>query len=159
MERSDQNFILFKEVKFSSHQKREPYQSKFWGFFCAQNFIVFHHCLNTSDNLTNQQYVSECFLNCCQINKICPILFALLLHRQLSQEHKIHLIRRYVLHILNVVVQLLSCFRFFVTPWTAAGQVSLSFTIASYPQSFLALASFPESQLFASVAKVLELQL
>ena len=29
-----------------------------------------------------------------------------------------------------VVVQLLSCVRFFVTPWTAAHQASLSFTIS-----------------------------
>ena len=33
------------------------------------------------------------------------------------------------------VVQLLSCVQFFVTPWTASGQVSVSFTISqSFPQ-------------------------
>ena len=30
----------------------------------------------------------------------------------------------------NTVVQLLSCVRLFVTPWTAACQASLSFTIS-----------------------------
>ena len=82
-----------------------------------------------------------------------------------------------------VIVQLLSCVWFFVTLWTAACQASLSFTISwsrlklmsiesaipptfssslspfsCCPQSFSALKSFPASQVFASVAKVLELQ-
>ena len=71
-------------------------------------------------------------------------------------------------------VQLLSCVRLFATPWTAAHQASLSFTISqicsiscplsqwchptisssvvpfsSCPQSFPASGSFPVSQLFA----------
>ena len=33
-------------------------------------------------------------------------------------------------NISTLVVQLLSCVRLFVTPWTAAHQASLSFTIA-----------------------------
>ena len=74
-----------------------------------------------------------------------------------------------------VVVQSLSHVRPFATPWTAAQQISLSFTISwvssnscplsqrchttisssvahfsSYPQSFPASESFPESWLFAS---------
>jgi len=73
------------------------------------------------------------------------------------------------------VVQLLSCVRLFATPWTAALQASLSFTISrillklmsikslkpsnhlilccpfsSCPLSFPASGSFPVSQLFAS---------
>ena len=74
-----------------------------------------------------------------------------------------------------VVFQLLSCVRLFATPWTAAHQASLSFTIpqsllklmsiesmtpynhlilclpfSSCPQSFPASGSFPMSQLFES---------
>ena len=73
-----------------------------------------------------------------------------------------------------VVVQLLSCFQHFETPWTVACQASLSFIISwsllkvmsiesvmlsnhsssvtpfSCPQSFPASQSFPMSQLFAS---------
>ena len=73
------------------------------------------------------------------------------------------------------VVQMLSCVRCFATPWTAARQASLSFTISqnllnlmsaepvmlcnhltlccpfsSCPQSFPASSSFPMSWLFAS---------
>ena len=76
---------------------------------------------------------------------------------------------------LPIVVQLLSCVWLFVTPWIAAGQVSLSFTISqsllklisiesimasnhlvfchpfsSRPQSFPASGSFPMCQLFTS---------
>ena len=75
----------------------------------------------------------------------------------------------------GVVVQSLSCVQLFATPWTAARQVSLSFTISqsysnscplswwcyptissfvtcfsSCPQSFPASGSFPMSWLFAS---------
>ena len=76
----------------------------------------------------------------------------------------------------SLVVQSLSCVRLFVTPWTAACQASLSFTISqsllkhmciesvmpsnhlilchtppsSCPQSFPASGSFPMSQLFSS---------
>ena len=77
--------------------------------------------------------------------------------------------------ILGAIVQLLSCVRFFATPWTAVHQGSLSFTISwsllkltsiesmmpsnclficrpfsSHPQSFPASGSFPVSWLFAS---------
>ena len=77
--------------------------------------------------------------------------------------------------IVVVLVQSLSCVRLFATPWTAACQASLSFTISqsllklmsiesmtlsnhlilclpfsSCPQSFLASGSFPMSQLFES---------
>ena len=83
-----------------------------------------------------------------------------------------------------LVVQLLSRVQLFAIPWTSARQDSLSFTISlsllklmsiesvipsnhlilcchllSCPQSFPASESFPMSQLVASVAKVLELQL
>ena len=72
---------------------------------------------------------------------------------------------------LFIVLQLLSCVQLFATPWTAAHQVSLSFTtsnscplsqwrhpttsssvvpFSSCPQSFPASGSFPMSQLFAS---------
>jgi len=75
---------------------------------------------------------------------------------------------------IEIVVQLLSCVWLFLTPWTAAHQVSLSFTISQsllklmsiesvmtsisssvipflfYLQSFPASGSFPVSQLFAS---------
>ena len=82
-----------------------------------------------------------------------------------------------------VVIRSLSCVGLFVTPWTAAGQVSLSFTISQsllklmsiesvmlsnhlifYPlQSFLP-SIFPSFRVFPNesshqVAKVLELQL
>ena len=74
----------------------------------------------------------------------------------------------------NDVIQSLSCVQLFATPWTAACQVSLSFTISqsllklmsiesvmpsnhlilccpfSCPQSFPASGSFPMSRLFAS---------
>ena len=83
---------------------------------------------------------------------------------------------------LLVIVQLLSCVRLFATPWTAACQASLSFTISqsllrlrsikpvmpsnhlilsfsSCLQSFSASGSSPMSQLFTSRAKVLKLQL
>ena len=81
------------------------------------------------------------------------------------------------------VVHSLSCIRLFATPWTAAPQASQSFTISQSLlrfesvesvmlynhlilcplfsfclQSFPASGSFPVSWLFASVAKVLELQ-
>ena len=84
----------------------------------------------------------------------------------------------------KVAVQLLNCFRFFVTPWTAAGQTSLYFTMSQsllkllsielvMPSNHLILCcplllllsvfsvslSFPMNQLFPLVAKVLELQL
>ena len=77
-----------------------------------------------------------------------------------------------------VVIHSLNCVQLFVTPWTAAHQTSLSFTISqsllkltsielvmpsnhlilclpfsSCPQSFPASGSFPVSQLFASVVK------
>ena len=77
--------------------------------------------------------------------------------------------------LINTVVQLLSCVRFFVTSWTAASQASLSFTISQnllklmsielvmhptisssavpfscHLQSFSASGSFPVSQFFAS---------
>ena len=83
-----------------------------------------------------------------------------------------------------VVVKSLSCVQFFVTQWTAAHQAPLSSTISwvcsnSGPlswwcyltisssatpfsfcfQSFPALGSFPMSQFFTKMAKVLELQL
>ena len=84
---------------------------------------------------------------------------------------------------LAVAVQLLSRVRLFATPWTAAHQASLSFTISSTllrlmsielvmpsisfsalpssscPQSFPASGSFPMSWLLHQVAKVLKLQL
>ena len=75
-------------------------------------------------------------------------------------------------------VQLLSCVRLFVTPWTATHQASLSITnsqslpklmsiesvmasnhlilchpLSSFPQSFPAVGSFPMSWLFASVGQ------
>ena len=81
----------------------------------------------------------------------------------------------------NVVVHFLSCASLFVTPWTAACQASLSFTISwsllklmsielvmpsnhfvvchppsSCLQSFLASESFPMSQLFASGGQSIE---
>ena len=82
-------------------------------------------------------------------------------------------------------VQLLSCVRLFATPWITEGQASLSITnsrsllkhrsiesvmpsshlilfvvpFSSCPQSLPATGSFPMSQLFAWVAKVLEFQL
>ena len=81
-------------------------------------------------------------------------------------------------------VQLLSCVRLFATPWIAACQASLPITnswsllklmpielvmpssqlisvvpFSSYPQSLPASGSFPMSQLFAWVTKVLEFQL
>ena len=79
-----------------------------------------------------------------------------------------------------VVVQLLSCVRCFATPWTAAHQAFLSFTISrsllrlmsidaiqpphpvtpfSCLQPFTPSGSFPMSWLFASGGKILELQL
>ena len=82
---------------------------------------------------------------------------------------------KWITNKLPIVVQLLSCVWLFVTPWTAAGQVSLSYTMSqsllklisiesimasnhlvfchsfsSRPQSFPASGSFPMSQLFAS---------
>ena len=82
---------------------------------------------------------------------------------------------KWITNKLPVVVQLLSCVWLFVTPWIAAGQVSLSFTISqsllklisiesimasnhlvfchpfsSRPQSFPASGSFPMSQFFPS---------
>ena len=81
-----------------------------------------------------------------------------------------------------IIVQLLSHVQHFATPWTAASQASLSFTLSqsllkllsiemmmasnhlisvmpfSCPQSFPASGSFPLSWLCARVAKVLELQ-
>ena len=82
----------------------------------------------------------------------------------------------------SVVVQSLSCACLFVTPWTAAHQASLSFTISEFaqahvhwisdavqtshplapsscPQSFPASGSFPVSCLFTSGGQKLELQL
>ena len=84
----------------------------------------------------------------------------------------------------SIVVQSLSCVWLFVTPWTAACQASLPFTISysllklmllswwchptisssvalffSCPQSSPASESFPMSRLFASGDEVLELQL
>ena len=84
---------------------------------------------------------------------------------------------------LNVFVQLLSCVRRFVTPWTTARQASLSITnswsllrlmsiesvmpsshvilccpLSSCLQPFPASGSFPVSPFFASGARVLELQ-
>ena len=60
-------------------------------------------------------------------------------------------------HLLFVVVESLSHVRLFVTPWTAARQAPLSFTISSSVvpfssslQSFPALGSFQVSQFFAS---------
>ena len=79
-------------------------------------------------------------------------------------------------HVINIVVQPLSCVQLFVTPWTAAHQASLSFTISprlcsnscplsqwrhptisplissfsSWPQSFPASGAFPMCQLFIS---------
>ena len=80
------------------------------------------------------------------------------------------------------VVQPLSCVWVFVTPWTAACQTSLFFTISgscsnscplsqwchpmissslipfsSYPQSFPASGSFPVSQFFTSVGQIIRL--
>ena len=40
----------------------------------------------------------------------------------------------------NVVVQLLSCGQLFVTPWTAAGQASLFFTISQSSPKFMSIA-------------------
>ena len=82
------------------------------------------------------------------------------------------------------VVQLLSCVRLFATPWTAAHQASLSFTVSwsllklistesvmpssrlifyfpfsSRPQSYPASGSFLLSRLFISGGQILELQL
>ena len=88
------------------------------------------------------------------------------------------------LHVV-IVVQLLSCIWFFATPWTAACQVSLSFTISQSVLRFVSIESvmlsnhlilchpflllpsiFPNIRVFSSekalqhhVAKVLELQL
>ena len=81
----------------------------------------------------------------------------------------------------SFVVQLLSCVQFFTTPWTAACQAFLSFTISqscsnssalirwchpsisfsvilfsSCPQSFAVSQSFPVSQLFASGGQSIE---
>ena len=83
-----------------------------------------------------------------------------------------------------LLIQLLSHVQFFVTPWTVACQVSLSFTnswsflklmsiesvmpsnhlilcgpISLHSQSFPASGSFPVSWLFLHLAKILELQL
>ena len=90
----------------------------------------------------------------------------------------------YQLVIVVVLVQSLSRIRLFATPWTAARQASLSFTVSqnllkltsiesrchptilssvvpfsSCLQSFPASGSFPVSRLFTSGAKVLEFQL
>ena len=86
--------------------------------------------------------------------------------------------------IYSIVVQSLSCVWLFVTPWTAACQASLPFTIShnllklmllswwchptisssvipfsSCPHSFPASGSFPVCWFFASVGEVLKLQL
>ena len=79
-------------------------------------------------------------------------------------------------HVINIVVQPLSCVQLFATPWTAAHQASLSFTISprlcsnscplsqwrhptisssvvpfsSCLQSFTSSGSFPKTQFFAS---------
>ena len=78
---------------------------------------------------------------------------------------------------LIVTVQLLSRVRLLETPWTAAHQASLSFTISQSllrlmsielvmssnhlilcPQTFLASGSYPMSRLFSSDGQILELQ-
>ena len=87
--------------------------------------------------------------------------------------------------LINTVVQLLSCVRFFVTPWTAASQASLSFTISQNLLKLMSIVSvmlskhlilccplllmpsiFPSIRVFFQwvsslhqVAKLLELQL
>ena len=81
------------------------------------------------------------------------------------------------LHILFVVVHSLSHVRCFAIPWTAAHQASLSNTnswsslklisnhlilchpLLLLPSTFPASGSLPMSQLFAQVAKVLDIQL
>ena len=45
------------------------------------------------------------------------------------------------LHVVDVVVQLLSCVQLFVTPWTAAHQASLSFTVFWNLPEFMFIAS------------------
>ena len=92
----------------------------------------------------------------------CTMLCLFLLHSKVNH---------YMVVYLFFVVQLFSCVQLFATPWTAAHQASLSFTIfrsllrfmsvesmmpssvvsfSSRLQSFPALGSFPRSPFFAS---------
>ena len=105
-----------------------------------------------------------------------------LLQKRINHEVSVVFFKR-IVTVLFSSVQLLSCVQLFVTPWTAVCQASLSITnsqslltfplsqwchptisssvvpFSSYLRSSPASGSFPASQFFASVAKVLEFQL
>ena len=65
-------------------------------------------------------------------------------YRQIDNELGLYINDSGSLRIKFVVVQSLSCLRLFVTPWTAAHQASLSFTIS---QSLLRLMVMPSNHL------------
>ena len=132
--------------------------------------------------LTNEWWLVATIIVSCRIvphpwNPLCSISPLLHPHKPLATTDPFLLSSQFCLfqNVILVVVQSLSCVQLFVTPWTAAHQASLSFTISqsllwlmsiqlvcyptisssiapfsSCPQSFPASGSFPMSQLFAS---------
>ena len=83
--------------------------------------------------------VSQSYLRCC--------LLGFSLHfvpNKTLQSHIVHLFSwqaEFFLYIIVLVVQLLSCVRLFATPWIAACQASLSFTVSQSLLKFMSIES------------------